>query len=490
MLEVWIGTFIAEALLYTPLLWRFKRGLAVVTGVYVAITTVKLSLALGSIVGVPFELLAVFRLFNLSRIVKARMHEHYLRQVTARTSSRLFLLHLLLVWGLLIPLSFSHHQPLLILQAVQLLVAVTVLVVTTKNILKLRFKMPERYLVDHELPTVTVAIPARNETTDLEECLQSVLANHYPKLEIIVLDDCSQDRTAEIIRSFAHDGVRFVQGDDPQERWLSKNQAYQRLYEEASGDLILFCGVDVRFGPDAIRSMVNLLYARQKTMLSVLPVRGRSSLASAFIQPMRYWWELALPRRIFRKPPVLSTCWLIERKTLKKLGGFGAICHAIIPEAVLARELVKTDQYSFVRSSQQLDVRSVKTPAEQRETAIRTRYPQIRRRPEWLLLLSLLQIIFLLLPFILLVGSIWWPSVHVYLAAATCLVLVLSHLEIVYSTNPTNMLLACFNFPLVVVTEIILGYVSMIQYEFFTVEWKNRNICIPVMHVVPKLPQL
>ena len=51
------------------------------------------------------------------------------------------------------------------------------------------------------------------------------IASDYPKLEIIVLDDCSQDRTAEIIRNFAHDGVRFIQSEDNKDNWLDKNKA-------------------------------------------------------------------------------------------------------------------------------------------------------------------------------------------------------------------------------------------------------------------------
>jgi len=73
-------------------------------------------------------------------------------------------------------------------------------------------------------------------------------SHDYPKLEIIVLDDCSQNKhTPEIIRSFAHDGVRFIQGEHPKPTWLAKNQAYDRLAQESSGEFILFCGVDVRF---------------------------------------------------------------------------------------------------------------------------------------------------------------------------------------------------------------------------------------------------
>ncbi len=491
MLELWFGTFIAEGILYLigPL-WRFRRVLGAVIAIFVVVATAWLWKSLGLVLGAPFVLLAFFRCFNLARIIKNRMHERYLKSATARTSFRLFLFHPLLVVILLLPAALTTASYITLLIVTQLVVAAGILLVTSFNIVKLRFKMPETFLTDRELPTVTVAIPARNETTDLQECLHAVIANDYPKLEVIVLDDCSQGRTAEIIKSFAQDGVRFVQGQLPAERWLAKNQAYQQLYQEASGDLILFCGVDVRLGSQAIRSMVNLLHSRKKSMLSVLPVRSESSPADAFIQPMRYWWELVLPRRLFNRPPVLSTCWMIERNVMKKHGGFAAVSHTILPEGFFARELVKTDGYSFVRSSNELEVKTAKSFSEQYHTAIRNRYPQIRRRPEWALIMTSVNVLFLILPFVFLVASFWVAPISTLLTAYTCLLIMITHVAIVNITDPANSLLAIVSFPVAAFSEMIIGYISMIQYEFFTVSWKDRNICIPVMHVVPRLPKL
>src|SRR4029077_9013676 len=86
-------------------------------------------------------------------------------------------------------------------------VAATMLVLTLRHLDNTACEWQPRKIDETDLPTVTVAIPARNEDAQLDQCLQSLLAGDYPKLEIIVLDDCSQDRTSEIIRRFAHDGV-------------------------------------------------------------------------------------------------------------------------------------------------------------------------------------------------------------------------------------------------------------------------------------------
>ncbi|MEK6824354.1 MAG: glycosyltransferase, partial [Nanoarchaeota archaeon] len=58
--------------------------------------------------------------------------------------------------------------------------------------------------------TVTILIPAYNEERDIARTLKSVLNIDYPKdkLEIIVIDDGSKDKTYEIARKFASDRVK------------------------------------------------------------------------------------------------------------------------------------------------------------------------------------------------------------------------------------------------------------------------------------------
>ncbi|NUN70043.1 MAG: glycosyltransferase, partial [Bacteroidetes bacterium] len=61
-----------------------------------------------------------------------------------------------------------------------------------------------------EIHSVTVIVPARNEEMNIERCLRALLAQDYPaeKLSIIIIDDQSDDRTAEIVRTMSA-GARF-----------------------------------------------------------------------------------------------------------------------------------------------------------------------------------------------------------------------------------------------------------------------------------------
>ncbi len=482
---------ILEGVLYVvPSVWKTRRWLVGVPLSLTAFASVGLALVWWNAFGWLILLVGLFRVFNHLRVAEGRMHERYLLKATRRTGVILGLVQVtLLAAGSYWAFQLAWSSLLLWTAGFQAFVAFCILLITWRNIYKSQSRVTATHYSDKELPTLSVAIPARNETDDLEACLRSVLASNYPKLELLVLDDCSQDKTAEVIRSFAHDGVRFVQGYEPEERWLAKNQAYDKLADEASGELILFCGVDVRFGPDAIRSLVSLMLDRKKAMISVLPRRLGGDLRTALIQPMRYWWELALPRRYVNRPPVLSTCWAIRRDRLQKLGGFEAVQHAIIPEGYFARELINTDEYSFVRASQELDVQTEKNLSDQYETAIRMHYPQIRRRPEIALLLTTFQLGIMLAPFLIVFSSFWYGvGTAQVLAGVACLLLIVTHVSIMQVSSPTQTFIAVFNLPFAAGVELVLGFTSMIKYEFSTVDWKDRNVCIPVMHVVPHLP--
>ena len=490
---IWLAAAGLELLTPLPGFWRLHKLLSylnIFTGAFAASLLV---VWMPNLFTVVLAALSGYRLFNQVRIVEARMHERYLQRATGRTSLMLISYQVLigLGWAAWHTWHTDGQTTWAVFTGLELAVALLSLAATLRRLKRTAWPAKVKGLTDSQLPTVSVAVPARNETEELEQCLQSLVANNYPKLEVLVLDDCSQTKqTPEIIRSFAHDGVRFVQGDEPRETWLPKTQAYARLVEEASGEYLLFCGVDIRFEPDAIRQIVNMMHAKHKDMICILPLRA--SRSAALVQAMRYFWELVPPRRLFRRPPVLSSCWVIRRDALKKAGGFEAVTRSIVPEAYFARQLLKTDGYSFMRAGKSPGVTSIKSQGEQRDTAIRMRYPQLHRRPENVVYLTFGSLAFLTLPYLLAVGGFWLPiggTAHL-LAALAAAVLTITYELMGLSTRVTTWWFGLVALPIVAIYDLLMLHMSMWQYEFSVVEWKGRNICIPAMHVIPHLPKL
>lgn len=444
--------------------------------------------------GLGFLLVSIYQIFNIARLVVDRLHAKHLRLAFFIGGSRILGMQVTLyTFGRLT----NHYERLSLfwgnaLVVIQALVAILVLGLVVRRLISSKPKNIETFLSDRELPTVSVLIPARNEDNDLMEALRSVVANDYPKLEILVLDDCSTTgRIPEIVKEFAHDGVRFIQGDEPRENWLAKNQAYGTLADSASGEWLLFMGVDVRLGSGSIRALVNYAHNNKRSMLSVLPHRNTSSFWPGFFSPLRYLREILKVSIYKPSVPALSTAWLVSRKSYDDLGGIESVARKVVPEHYFANRLSKLGTYAFVRTNDQLQVTTAKNLREQMNTSLRVIYPGFHGRLEWSAISSMGALLLLFAPFVQL-GYHATNSGGAFTIVYAGIVSVLSvaHLLIALTTNPVLWPLAVVNFPYLVLQEIVLGFISMYRYEFGNVYWKQRNICLPIMQVIPRLPDI
>lgn len=443
-------------------------------------------------------ILSLYRVINLERVAAGRIQTDYLFHASRKTALWLMGVQLLI----LVFAGLGYHyriDPIRWWYGLAILQLGCAAILLSSLVRHLRTtKRPGSGSGNSKpgLPSLTVAIPARNETTDLEACLQTLAASTYPKLEILVLDDCSQDkRTPEIIRGFAHDGVRFIAGTNPPNSWLAKNHAYAQLAAEANSELLLFCGVDCRFEPESLTILVKTLLQKQKTMISILPrnVPAQSkNILSRLIQPSRYGWELALPRRLLQRPPVLSTCWLITRQALDAAGGFQAVRRKGVPESYLARFTASSgDGYSFLQSDQIIGVTSQKLLEDQKATAIRTRYLQLHRRPELTAFVSLAELSMLVWPVIILaVAATTRQPFLAAISGLSFLATTVMYMKLINLTYRRITLQGIYLLPIAALYDIGLLNYSMWQYEFREVLWKGRNVCIPIMRVIPSLPKL
>lgn len=480
---LFIGLSLLGLIAWLPVIWPARKGIMPLLVLYelcIAAAFVYLAPGVGSII---FTSAALYKVFNISRIIRNRMQIDHLRSVSLRSALVLSSFQSLI--AVVVSVSFQTgnwpHNAVYGMAIGQLLVSVIIFGSTQRHLKTTKTLQATTAYTDSQLPSLSVLIPARNETDDLDACLQALTASNYPKLEVIVLDDCSQNKhTPEIIRSFAQQGVRFIAGDVPGDNWLAKNFAYQQLADAASGELLLFCGVDLRVTPDALRELVTTMLEKNKTMMSVLPHNDKpQDVRTLLIQPVRYAWEISLPRRLFNRPAVLSTCWLIKRSALVSAGSFKATSRSIVPESHFAKSAARNDGYSFLRSNM---VVSSKPASEQQATTIRMRYPQLHRRPELVWLLTLTELIGLVLPIVLIVVSTvagLWVVFGASLIAYVLLSIVFLEVSGVMYGRP--MAAGIIVVPIAALFDVILLHISMYRYEFKDVQWKDRNICLPIM---------
>lgn len=337
------------------------------------------------------------------------------------------------------------------------------------------FRFP-KCLKTENLPTLTLAIPARNETLSLVDCLTNVRALQYPKIEAIVLDDQSSDNTSEIIRGFAHAGVRFISGDHPAEGWVGKTYALDQLERAASGQYIAFMNVDVRLDPEDLNYLLSYMQEKNLDMISIMPKHAKSYSWSALLEPLRHFWDVFLPLGRNRTP-VGHWLWIIRREKLAELGGIAGQSYKILPENGLARRLIWEKKYKFFISSGFVKVTNTEDFRHEYDSAVRVVYPMLKRRP-MMALLAIGGHLLLLTPyfcvFLLALGSLGW-----WLSLASVLAISLTNTLYASLTRRSWWLTPIFT-PFQIILQVIIIINSWYNYTFGKVDWRGRDIRLVV----------
>src|SRR5438552_15017766 len=136
------------------------------------------------------------------------------------------------------------------------------------------------------LPRLSVVVPARDEGSTIGRGLGSLLAQEYPDLEVIVVDDRSSDTTGDVLREIASNDSRLLvlRVDELPPGWLGKNHAMWRGADRASGEWLLFTDADVVFAQGALRQAVAYAAAETLDHLTLAPrLVARGLLLRAFV---------------------------------------------------------------------------------------------------------------------------------------------------------------------------------------------------------------
>src|ERR1700693_1637893 len=122
-----------------------------------------------------------------------------------------------------------------------------------------------------DVQRISLLFAARDEEEKLPGALATLAQLDYPGLEIIGVDDRSEDATGRILDEFAgsHPGFRAIHVKELPAGWLGKPHALQQAYEASSGEWLLFTEADVRFKTDVLRRAITMATERKVDHLSL-----------------------------------------------------------------------------------------------------------------------------------------------------------------------------------------------------------------------------
>ncbi|MCM3747734.1 glycosyltransferase [Paenibacillus pasadenensis] len=233
----------------------------------------------------------------------------------------------------------------------------------TSNIKKSNSKYSEVLPSD-----ISILIPARNEERNISGCLESLLALREPPLEIIVLDDHSDDGTAILAGGLAarpESRIRLLQGSELPAGWLGKSYACSQLAAASRGRWLLFIDADVRLEPHALEAAALAASSQGRGLISGFPRQQTGTWLEKLAVPMMMFTILChLPLKLVggssdpRFAAANGAFILMQRDSYRLTGGHAAVRSSLLDDMELIRQakrcgepvrLAQIDRHSSMR---------------------------------------------------------------------------------------------------------------------------------------------
>jgi chlorobactene glucosyltransferase len=200
---------------------------------------------------------------------------------------------------------------------------------------------------------VSVIVPARNESANIERVAASVLGSNYHPFELILVDDRSTDDTGARIEAIAATDprVRVVHGAELPEGWFGKPWACAQGAAIATGGILLFTDADTWHHPELLGRAVAAA-TRESADLFTLTSQQRC---------LTFWERVVMPQVIAMlavrfAPPVVNRATradqvvangqflMFPRASYDALGGHAAVRHQVVEDLALAQLVIRTSR--------------------------------------------------------------------------------------------------------------------------------------------------
>jgi len=337
--------------------------------------------------------------------------------------------------------------------------------------------------------SITVLIPARNEGKNIRETLTALNHQTYTNYDVIVLNDGSEDDTAEVVSQFFESDleIQLIDGESLPQGWLGKHWACHQLALKANSDYLLFIDADTVLHKNTIKAAVNEAIVGKSDLLTMIPARCANNFIEktlySFIDWAIYAW-LPLQLAHWSKNSYLSASYgqfmLFKRESYMLSGGHKKIKDIAVDDFGLGR-LIKSSGLRWILKDGTSMVTSLpyNDMLETVKGISRSLAPALNYRISVILLVTLM-----------LMGLFFAPIFNLYfyvinrdhfdfleiLSLVTVFLLLGSYLLSCKIFSHSLLVILFIHFT--VIFMILIAYHSLISNLFRLATWKDRNIVI------------
>ncbi|MFJ3486943.1 glycosyltransferase [Pseudomonas sp. NPDC090202] len=264
-----------------------------------------------------------------------------------------------------------------------------------------------------DLSQITVLIPARNEASVLGATLDA-LQQQGLGLQIRVIDDQSDDTTAQIASGFAN--TRVIHGQPLPEGWAGKLWALEQGKSQVHTPMTLLLDADIQLQPGLLATLLAFKQREGKQFVSLIADLRRSSfwdclLLPAFVYYFKLLYPFALSNSRFRHVAAAAGgCVLVDTAVLQRVGAFGCLRDALIDDCALARQVKNAGHSTWLGLSRDvISLRPYGTLGSIHDMVARSAFTQLGYSTPLLLGVTLVFLIAYAGPFVLLASTVYRP---------------------------------------------------------------------------------
>ena len=204
------------------------------------------------------------------------------------------------------------------------------------------------------LDDITVLIPARNEADVIGTTLRA-LQQQGGGLQVVVIDDQSNDSTANVASSYPN--VRVIAGAPLPEGWAGKLWALEQGRRHLRTPLTLLLDADIELRPGMLSTLLQHKQREQRQFVSIMADLRRTSFWDRLLLPaFVYYFKLLYPFAVSNSRSKLVAagaggCILVDTDMLERIGAFASLRDALIDDCALARQVKRAGGRSWIRLS-------------------------------------------------------------------------------------------------------------------------------------------
>ncbi|GAC1628731.1 MAG: glycosyltransferase [Nevskia sp.] len=332
---------------------------------------------------------------------------------------------------------------------------------------------------DSDLSEITVLIPARNEAAVIGLTLAS-LQGQGRGLRIVVVDDQSDDGTAQIARGFSN--VEVLSGQPLPAGWAGKLWALEQGRDRVTTPMTLLLDADIALEPGMLAALVAHKRAVGANFVSLMADLRRTSHWDRLLLPaFVYFFKLIYPFHLSNSafPHVAAAaggCVLVDSAALRKVGAFGCLRDALIDDCALAKRIKDGGHRLWTGMSRGvISLRPYGNLQSIHDMVARSAFTQLRYSTALLLFVTALFAAAYWLPLAALMMG-WGPGSWLALAAFAAMAVAYIPTLRYYGLSP----LWALTMPLIGALYLFMTWSSAIRYwRGVRSKWKNRTYEVP-----------